>query len=86
MSKRIEELVESIKRQTDHFADQDFYDVDIERILKEFAIEMCEKQREICAENASLNEHDEYDRHDDCTYTVSEINQMSILNSPFRVL
>lgn len=49
MSNRIEELVESIKRKTTHYADQDFYDIDIERILKEFAIEMCEKQKLICA-------------------------------------
>lgn len=33
MKKTIEELVEGIKRPTTHYADQDFYDVDIEELL-----------------------------------------------------
>lgn len=48
---RIIELIESIRKNTEHYADQDFYDVDIERIMKQFAIEMCRKQKQICSVN-----------------------------------
>lgn len=34
MRKTIEELVEGIRRPTTHYADQDFYDVDIKSLLK----------------------------------------------------
>lgn len=33
MRKTIEELVEGIRRTTTHYADQDFYDIDIEELL-----------------------------------------------------
>ena len=49
---RIEELVESIRQKTDHYADQDFYEESIIGIMKQFAIEMCEKQKQLCLENA----------------------------------
>lgn len=34
MRKTFEELVEAIRRPTTHYADQDFYDIDIEELLK----------------------------------------------------
>lgn len=73
MSKRIEELVASIKRETDHYADQDFYDTDIEELLRKFAIEMCKKQKQICLNNATARIED---------YDDAVVNVYSILNSP----
>ncbi len=80
MSKRIEELVASIKRQTDHYADQDFYDTDIEELLKKFAVEMCEKQKKICLEEVVVGKKGAIG-----TYWYSAdvvVDDTSILNSP----
>lgn len=80
MSKRIEELVASIKRQTDHYADQDFYDVDIEELLRKFAIEMCEKQKAICLKQVIVGKKGAIG-----TYWYNAdvvVDNNSILNSP----
>lgn len=74
---RIEELVESIRRKSTHYADQDFYDTDIEDLLLKFAKEMCDKQKQICADNSRLIPVTEYGR------TYNDIDLKSIINSPY---
>lgn len=49
---RIEQLINGIKRPTTHYADQDFYDVDIEEIMKRYAIEYADECLRIAANNA----------------------------------
>ena len=43
MRTTIEELVDSIRRPTTHYADQDFYDTDIEQLLKLVRIKTLEE-------------------------------------------
>lgn len=74
---KIEELVESIRRKSTHYADQDFYDIDIEDLLLKFAREMCDKQRQICADNVELEEDEE---DEGCEVWI---DKLSILNSPY---
>ena len=49
------------------------YRQDVLDVMKEFAIYCCEKQREICAENAELW----YDESDNC-----RVDKELIINSP----
>ncbi len=77
---KIEELVQSIKQETDHYADQDFYSGDIKRILKEFAIEMCEKQKKIILDKIEIGKKGAfgiYWNHEDVV-----LNNLSVLESP----
>jgi len=80
MSKRIEELVASIKRETTHYADQDFYDVDIEELLERFAIEMCEKQKAICLKQVVVGKKGAFGTYWHSADVV--VDDTSILNSP----
>jgi len=76
----IEKLVDSIRRPTSHHGDQDFYDVDIENLLKKFAIEMCERQREICAEQVIVGKKGAFGIYWHDSDVV--VDKDSILNSP----
>lgn len=77
----IEELVQSIKQPTTHYADQDFIDTDIERIIKEYADwyakQMCESQREVCA--------DELSKHNKQLYPLESYFYSIIINAPLPI-
>jgi len=53
-----------------------FFAEDVRAVMKSYAIIMCEKQREICAENATT----ETDTSSSYVYTSVDTN--SIINSP----
>lgn len=69
---RIEDLSEAIEREQYRT-----YDVDkIVKAMTEYAIEMCERQREICTDEACTT------WGHGCDYDVKVVDQSSILNSP----
>lgn len=53
MNEKIEELVESIRENSDIWS-QEFFPHRIEKLLVSFAREMCDRQRRICAYNAKI--------------------------------
>lgn len=48
--------LESIRRETDHYADEEFYEDDILHIIKQAQIDAIEETCKVCAENAKIVE------------------------------
>lgn len=73
---KAEEILAKFKNRSDHYADQDYDESQILRAMKEYAIYCCEKQREICAENA------ETITDTSTSYVYTSVNSGTIINSP----